>query len=173
MRESLTLHSSWRGLVASYLGASILFAAGVAAVVSSSGATGAWIVVGIGALLVVGVTFDVPISTEFDREGVTRRPLLRRHRLAWDDVGQLTRARPGIAAAARNLNPGGLTAKVGRRRYLLVDQCESRAEFDALVEMLADASDVDIGVDDLLAPPQGIDPTWTYRRKRWQPQFDR
>jgi len=68
----------------------------------------------------------------------------------------------------RNLKPGGLTAKVGRRRYLLVDQCEAIAEFDQLGDVLA-ARYVELGVDEMIPPHAETEPTWTYRRRHWQP----
>jgi hypothetical protein len=166
---SVTLHSSWKGVASSFIGSFIVFAAGAAAA-AVGGSTGSWIFFSVGIGLVVGVFLDYPVAARFDRDGVTRRALLRRHRIEWERVGQLTRARPGIAAAARNLNPGGLTAKVGRRRYLLVDQCESRPEFEALMRVFAGRDD--LGLDDLIVPPDGVDPTWTYRRARWTPQAD-
>jgi hypothetical protein len=68
----------------------------------------------------------------------------------------------------RNLKPGGLAAKVGRRRYLLVDQSESIAEFDQHGNVLA-ARYVGLGVDEMIAPQVETEPTWTYRRACWQP----
>jgi len=167
--RSITLHSSWKGVASSFIGSLIVFGAGAASVLSG-GSTGSWILLVVGAGLVAGVFLDYPVAARFDRDGVTRRALLRRHRIEWDRIGQMTRARPGVAAAARNLKPGGLTAKVGRRRYLLVDQCESRPEFDELMRTLGGRAD--IGLDDLIVPPDGVDPTWTYRRARWEPQSD-
>ena len=167
--HSVTLHSSWKGVASSFIGSLIVFAAGAASA-ALGGSTGSWIFFAVGVVLVVGVFLDYPVAARFDRDGVTRRALVRRHRIEWESVGQLTRARPGIAAAARNLNPGGLTAKVGPRRYLLVDQCESRSEFDALMRVFGGREN--LGLDDLIVPPAGVDPTWTYRRSRWQPQPD-
>jgi len=167
--RSVTFHSSWKGFGSSLIGSVIVLAAGVASAVFG-GSTGSWILLAVGVVLTAGVFLDYPVAARFDRGGVTRRALLRRHRIEWERVDQLTRARPGIAAAARNLNPGGLTVKVGRRRYLLIDQCESRREFDALMVVL-DGRD-GLGLDDLIAPPDGVVPTWTYRRTRWEPQVD-
>jgi hypothetical protein len=81
---------------------------------------------------------------------------------------QITRTRPVIAGALKGLTPGGMAVKVGRRRYLLVDQCEALREFQELVELLDDRS-VTLGIDEMVQPPEAIDPTWTYRRKRWLP----
>jgi len=165
--ESLILHSTWRGVVLGLLGAVVLSGLGVIAVVGSGGAFLAWLFLAVGASVLGVVLFDFPVASEFDADGVTRRPLLRRHRLDWVDVAQLTRARPGLIAA--RFRPGGLTAKVGRRRYLLVDQCESLDEFDALERVLGDRID-DLRFEDLLLPPTDVEPTWTYRRRRWASQ---
>ena len=79
-----------------------------------------------------------------------------------------TAIRKAVIALKKSLTPGGLTAKVGRRRYLLVDQCESLDEFDRLVDVLDELGDA-LGVEELIPPPVGVDPTWTYRRAKWQP----
>ncbi len=166
--STITLHSSWRGVLSSLVGASVVFLVGALSTSLTGGAVGSLVLLGLGLVLLMIVLFDFPVAAEFDADGVVRRPLLRRHRISWSDVDQLTRARPGIAAAARNLKPGGLVAKIGRRRYLLVDQCESRDEHDLLVQVLA-ASSEQLWLDDLVLPPEDVDPTWTYRRRRWQP----
>lgn len=135
----------------------------------TSAAIGSLILLVFGAILLAIALFDYPIASVFDGTGVTRRPVLRRHRFDWSDVDQLTRVRPGIAAAARSLKPGGLALKVGRRRYLLVDQCESGDEFEQLVALL-EREDLEIGVDELIIPPADVEPTFIYRRRRWSPQ---
>jgi len=163
--STITLHSSWKGVVIGGLGALAVFGVGLSATIASGGATISVIILVLGVVFLATTLFDYPVSSRFDADGVERRALLRRHRISWDRVDQLTRTRPGLRARA--LTPGGLAAKIGRRRYLLVDQCESIAEFDALGEILA-ARYVELGVDEMLAPHHDADPTWTYRRKRWQ-----
>lgn len=145
----------------------MVFLIGALSVSMSGGAVGSIVVFAVGLVLLMIVLFDYPVASEFDAEGVVRRPMMRRHRISWSEVDQLTRARPGIAAAARNLKPGGLVAKIGRRRFLLVDQCESRDEHDRLVELIADWSE-QLWLDDLILPPDALDPSWTYRRSRWR-----
>lgn len=145
----------------------VLIAAGTFSTLSTGGAVGSLLLLGVGVIILVVVVADFPVSSVFDRDGVSRRPILRRHRLTWDRVDRLTRTRPSIAARARNTAPGGLVAKVGRRRYLLVDQCESIGEYDALVELLTGHADR-LGLDELVMPPPGVDPTYTYRRRKWQ-----
>jgi hypothetical protein len=165
---AVTLHSSWRGLVLSLFGSGSVFVAGVASLVLTSGAIGSWLLCFFGTALLGVVLFDFPLACAFDGEGVTRRSILRRQRVGWDRVDQITRARPTVIALKKSLTPGGLTAKVGRRRYLLVDQCESLDEFDRLVDVLDELGDA-LGVEELIPPPVGVDPTWTYRRAKWQP----
>jgi hypothetical protein len=165
----VTLHSSWRGITLSLLGALTVFLIGAFSVASVGGG-----VVPIG-LLILGTSFlmaflfDYPIAATITADAVQRRALLRRHTIVWGRVDQLTRARPAVTMGFRQLTPGGLTAKVGRRRYLLVDQCESMAEFEVLGEVLKDRY-AGLGVDEMIIPPETIDPTWTYRRRRWQPE---
>lgn len=173
MSESaaVTIHSSWRGLVSGGLGAVLVAALGVVAIIRSDGAVGPMVLLAVGVLLAAVVVLDLPVASEFDAQGVTRRALLRNHRLAWAEIDQLTRARPSVARI-RRLKPGGLVAKVGRRRYLLVDQCESIAEFDALQRVLGDTVEA-LRFGDLVIPPADADPTWTYRRKRWADQSGR
>ena len=166
--RSVTLHSSWKGVILSAVGAACVFVFGLGITLSSGGATVAVGVLVLGSVLLATVLFDYPVSSRFTSEYVERRAILRRQTIAWDRVDQLTRARPGIAGL-RSLTPGGLTAKVGRRRYLLVDQCEAMSEFDALGEVLVDRY-VELGVDEMIPPRTETDPTWTYRRRRWQPK---
>jgi len=169
--DAVVLHSTWRGLLSGVFGGLVISVAGAFSVAATDGAVGSFVLLAVGAVILLVVLLDFPISSSFDSDGVTRRPLLRRQRLSWDRVDQLTRTRPGIAARARSLAPGGLVAKVGRRRYLLVDQCESIDEFSALSDVMDELGD-DVGFHDLIVPPTGTDPTWTYRRRRWQPQPD-
>ncbi len=171
--SSVTLHSSWRGLVLGAIGAAIVASAGLYSTVRTGGAIGSILLLFAGAALSAVVLFDLPVSSRFDRDGVQRRPIGRRQFIRWEQVDQLTRARPGIAALARDLAPGGLVAKVGRRRYLLVDQCESLDEYHRLIALLEDDDGEDpLGLDELIMPRADVDPTWTYRRTKWQPQPD-
>lgn len=163
---SITLHSSWRGITLSMVGALAVFLVGSIAVGANGFTPIPTVILVLGTVMVCAVVFDYPVASTFGRDDVVRRAMLRTHRIRWDRVDQLTRARPSLTSGLRQLKPGGLTAKVGRRRYLLVDQCESEAEFDELSELL-DARFVELAIDEMIVPPAGIDPTWTYRRKRW------
>lgn len=164
--DQITIHSSWRGVLTSFLGAGLLTLVGAIAV-SSNGwrLLPAAILVG-GMVLLVGAIFDYPIAATFDRCGVTRRSLVRRHRIEWDDVDQLTRTRPGIFTLRRKVVQGGLTAALGRRRYLLTDAVESLNEHEVLARVLEQH---DLEFDRLLRPPDDVPPTWLYRRRKWRP----
>ncbi len=63
---------------------------------------------------------------------------------------------------------GGMAVEVGRRRCLLVEQWGALGGFQELVERLDDRYGT-LGIDAMVQPPEAIDPTWTYRRKRWLP----
>lgn len=160
---TLTLHSSWHGIVGGYLGGGALLALGALAA-SRAGWTVLPTIIFIGGLVLLAIAvFDYPIATTFDELGFVRHALARRHRVAYEEVSQLTRTRPRMIGGGNRL--GGLVAAVGRRRYLLVDQPESRDEFDALSHLLARAAP---GlVDDDLSPTVAGSPTWLYRRRRW------
>jgi hypothetical protein len=165
--QQLTLHSGWRGILLSYLGAIAVFVAGV---VSVAGAGARVVPVGlliVGIVLVIGVLADYPISTRFSVDGVQRRALVRHHLIRWDTVTAFTRARPSIRVAQRGFAPGGLTALVGRRNYLLVDRVESGGEYDRLDTLLR-SWDIDLGLG--MRPSDNVAPTWMYRRKRWAPE---
>jgi hypothetical protein len=175
--EPVTLHSSWRSVAGGYVGPAVLLA--VVAFASIRGGIGpvAVAVGGVGMVILVVLLLDFPVATRFDAEGVERRMPLRRHRLGWGDVRLLTRTSGRLLSPARfssspdqRLNRGGLVAVVGRRRYLLVDQVESRDEFVRLQRLLEQVAPE--LVDDTLSPPADVAPTFLYRRRRWRPGVD-
>lgn len=166
--ESITLHSSWRGIITSMFGALIVLAIGVAAVAASGPGVVTVVVLAVGAILTLGVAFDYPVRSTFDATGVTRRAMLRHHRIEWDDVRQLSRTRPGLVMSLRKLRLGGLVAVVGKRRYLLVDQGESGPEHDHLDAVLGETAAA-VGLDVIIRPGDNVAPTWIYRSKQWQP----
>lgn len=164
----MTLHSSWRGLVVNTLGALLVLGGGVLAV-----SRGGWnvistvvFVVGVG--LVGVMAFDYPVASTFSSEGVTRRMMVRRHHLAWARVDQLSRTRPGLTSGWRKVQHGGLVAVVGRRRYLLVDRCESLDEFHGLEDLVSGRSRELL--DEVPVPPDAALPTWLYRSGKWAPE---
>lgn len=60
------------------------------------------------------VLFDMPVSSAFAADGVTRRTPLRDHVLSWDQIDSL--------GVTRNGRKPGLVAQVGRRKYLLAER---------------------------------------------------
>ncbi len=162
----ITLHSSWRGIITSFVGSSIVLGLGLLTLAFNGVTAVPVVITALGALFVLGVSLDYPIASTFDAEGVTRRAAVRRHRVEWEDVRQLTRTRPGLSAFRKGIVVGGLTAVVGRRRYLLTDHVESAAEYDHL-EVLLDPHD--LLTDRLSRPGEGTPPTWLYRRKHHRP----
>lgn len=167
LRE-VSLHSSWRGLVAAYLGAALVLGCGVLALIAVGPTVISVAFTVLGSALMLGVLLDVPIASRFAPAGIERRALLRHSTLSWDRVSSLTRTRPTLQLSARRLGLGGLVAVAGRRRYLLVDRVEAATEFDAvvdLVERVAPGCDV----DGLLRPGPEVPPTWISRRSRWRP----
>ena len=165
--DAVTLHSSWRGIALSFVGSGFL--AGVAIFVALANGIG-WftgVLLAVGLVIFGGIAFDYPIASTFAADRVERRSLLRRHRIGWDGVDQLTRTRPGFAAGPRRFMPGGLVAIVGRRRYLLTDQPESGEEHDRLVAVLEPWSK-QLGLKGLRRPSDQVAPTWLYRRRRWR-----
>jgi hypothetical protein len=115
-------------------------------------------IVGFGLLAVA--LFDFPIWASFDEHGVTRRTVLRKHRLSWERIDALERAAGG---AVRRKHTGPLTAVIGRRRYLLVDQAESQPEYDAIVSVVHKAGSIKLKA---AAPPPETPPTWMYRKSK-------
>ncbi len=166
--SAITLHSTWRGLIGSSFGAAIVAVAGVIMVIGNGFTVFPTIVLGAGLLFVATVVFDYPVASTFTPDGVERRMMLRRQHWSWSDVRQLSRARPGVTKGIRGLKHGGLVAVVGRRRYLLVDQCESRAEYDEVLEIIADQA-ADLGISGLGEPEDSVPPTWVSRRAKWAP----
>lgn len=168
---SVTLHSSWRGIIASFAGAAVVAAVGILVLILN-GARPVPVVLGtLGVLVLVGVAVDYPIASTFTTEAVERRTLLRRHRVPWSNVRQLTRTRPGFVASIRKLELGGLVAVIGKRRFLLVDQVESYDEFVAVSEVLTGTAAEHV-LETVIEPGDHVPPTWTYRRSRWAPDRD-
>lgn len=169
----MTLHSSWHGLALALTGAAVLvgFAAASAAMRGLHPVN--TVVLAFGVVLGGIVLADYPVATTFDERGVHRRAPLRRSTLDWDVVDRFTRTAPNRLFGRRRSSdgrltrtrPGGLVASVGRRRYMLVNQCESLAEHAALVAVVRSESDA--LADTLDAPPGDMPPTWLYRRRRW------
>ncbi|HEY3484522.1 MAG TPA: hypothetical protein VGK49_04015 [Ilumatobacteraceae bacterium] len=164
---SITIHSSWRGIILTLVGSLIVLGLGLLGL----GAAGEVRVIPVlflvfGTLFLLVALFDYPVATRFDSEGVHRRSILRLHTIRWDDVRALTRTRPKLLGSFRGLSAGGLAAVVGKRRYLLVDQPESEEEFDTLEEVIG-AMGEPVFFDGVVRPGRNA-PTWLYRRAKWR-----
>ncbi len=168
--ESITIHSSWGGILGAFLGSALVLAVGLMTIAFNGTSTVSVIITVVGGLFLLGVLFDYPVAATFDRDGLVRHAPLRRHRIDWDDVRQLTRTRPTLRAFRSGAVVGGLTAVVGRRRYLLTNRAESAGEYDLLDEVL---DSHELGVDDLRRPAEEVPPTWLYRRRHWRPDHTR
>lgn len=171
-RPSITLHSTWRFLVASSLGAGLVALAGTVGVVAAGFNPVSTVLLVIGWSFVAVVVFDLPVASTFSAHGVQRRMLLRRQFLAWEPGDALTRSRPSIVRHEARLRQGGLVLRRGRRRYLLVDKAESSDEFAALLDLVdaPGAPGAAVDLSPLPAPPNTATPTWLYRRRRWRPE---
>ena len=167
---SVTLHSSWRGIVSGLIGSTVLVTLGIAGLAAGRGTTPTVITIA-GILLVAAVTLDLPVACRLDTDGVQRRMMLRRQHIPWSRITALSRGRPSLSARRRDLDPGPLVALIGRRRYLLVDQSESLHEYEDLLDVLR-ASGRGDDIEALLPPADSRTPTWTYRRRRWHPGAD-
>ena len=165
---STVLHSSLTGIGFSFFGVSILVALAVFSALSEGSGT---VTVSLAVVAVFGaavVLFDMPISSSFDADGVTRRALLRHHRLAWDDVDRLSRSRKGMFRSSKMAPTGGLIAVRERRNYTLVDRMEGRAEFVQLRASVGEAGER-LGLGRIAEPPIDQAPTWLHRSAKWAP----
>lgn len=168
---TVVLHSSLTGIVMAFAGAILLTALAVASLL-----VGGWTVVTsfltIASIAAVAVTLlDMPISSEFDSAGVTRRALLRHHRLAWDDVDRLVRMRKGVLRSSKVAPTGGLAAERGRRTFHLVDRMEGFVEFGRLRAVLGEQGER-LGINRVGSPPLDRTPTWLNRRSAWHPSAE-
>ncbi len=175
--EHLILYPTWLGLVASFGVPLFLVLLGLFAFGRGSGGPVAGAVVVFG-LLVGGLAGrDFPRSVVIGPDGIDRRCLLRRHHLAYVEVIAIRRApssRLAAARAARSGSPSGagttgritgglVAAGPGRRRWMLTDQPESRAEYDHLARLLTAHGSTLLEAD---RPPVDATPTSLYRRER-------
>ena len=169
---TVTLHSTWFGIVMAYLGA-LLFVVFTVGLLAASGP--GWISIGLFVLSVLFAAvalFDLPVAAEFRRDGVVRRTALRHQFVAWDRVTRLRRLRVGVLRTRKDARGGGLVAKVKGRNSVLVDTMESAVEFEELQRVLGEQGDA-LGLNDELRPPDGRSPTWLYRKDRWKPESAR
>jgi len=167
--RSITLHSSWTGLILNSMGALLLF---VVAIVLAIVNGLSWLpaVLFVLGVVVAGVlAYDMPIATTFDSDGILRRAALRHHRLEWDDVNRVRRGRAGVVRNRSQNTRGGLVAWSGRKPYVLSDKMESTIEFDQLRDLLGHKLADSVGIDAGLRPLRERSPTWTHRNEKWHP----
>lgn len=169
--RTVTIHSSWRGIVGGFVGACVIAIGGTAGVASVGLRTLPTIIAVVGWCLLLVMAVDFPLASTFSADAVERRMLLRRQRLAWQPDDLLTRTAPRIVWADRRLEHGGLTLVRGRRRYLLVDRPESGSEYDAMVATVevGGTPGAKLGTSYLPRPADSIPPSWIYRRSKWRP----
>ncbi len=169
---SVTLHSTWTGIVMSYVGAALFvaFAVGLLAVSEVNVVTVGLLVTSVAFAAVA--LFDLPLAAEFRRDGVVRRTALRHQFIDWDRVTRLRRLRVGLLRTRRDGRGGGLVAAINGRKYVLVDTMESAIEFDELRRVLVEWADA-LGLNGQMRPPDGRSPTWLYRKDRWKPESAR
>lgn len=159
--EPVTLHSSWRGIATAFGSPLVVLLLGVLAVLEGGPGAFSLAVVGVGLVLGAVSLWDFPLAATLGPRGVVRRCALRRAAVRWERVEALRRA-PG--PRLRRSVPGPLAAAAGRRRWLLVDQAESEAEYDAVVRgLVVWAPGVRV---EAARPPADTPPTWLYRRRR-------
>lgn len=168
--DGLTIYSSIRGLITAALAPTLLVLAGVAGLLRQPTIRPSLMVVfGLAAFLAFVAMWDYPRRCEFGPEGLVRVCLLRRQQLRWDDILVIRRTRGSVLTNLRSRDPhpsayGGLTAKVGRRVYLLADHAESAMEHDRLVNGIARwAPDLPVSA---ARPSAKVPPTDLYRRHK-------
>lgn len=146
----------------------MLVALALFAVFSAGSPVVTWALVVAAVISAAVILFDMPISSSFDADGVSRRALLWHQRLRWDDVDRLSRVRKGMLRSSKAAPTGGLIAVRGRRHYTLVDQMEGHAEHAALRVSLGEAGER-LGIDRIAQPALDQPPTWLRRRAKWAP----
>lgn len=131
------------------------------------------------ALLMLGAGIGAASLLTFPRRavisstGVTRICWARRHHLSWQDVAAVARVprrrrardarHPHVAGEPERSVSGGLLALGhGRRSWMLTDQVESRAEYDAVASVLAEVSATRLRAE---RPHPAATPTDLYRRR--------
>ena len=166
--EPIVLHGSLLAIVNAYVSPVALIALAVWVGLTRQLTVATIAIGGLGSLLAFVALFDMPLRTEFSRAGITRVCALRRHHIPWDRVTGLERtpsrvSHRGTPDPQRPRRPGGLVARIGRRRYMLTNRCEGALEYDRLVVALREWDDVVIVR--ARRPPLTTAPTTMYRRK--------
>lgn len=170
-QPSITLHSTWRFLIGSAIGAAVLATAGTYGVSAAGFNVITTMLFVAGWISVAVVVLDLPVASTVSSAGVVRRMLLRRQFLAWQPTDSLVRAHSSVVRHGAKVSHGGMVLRRGRRKYLLVDKAESEDEFAAVLDVVDTSGTPGASVDlsSLPAPPSSTAPTWLYRRRRWRP----
>jgi hypothetical protein len=169
---SIALHSTWIGIVMSYVGAVLFVVFAVGLLVAGVVNLVTIVLLATSLIFTVVALFDLPFAAEFRRDGVVRRMALRHQFISWERVTRLGRLRVGVLRTRRDARGGGLVAAIDRRKYVLVDTMESAVEFDDLRRLLGEWAEA-LSLTDDLRPPDGRSPTWLYRRNHWKPESAR
>lgn len=163
----IILHGSLPVILNAYLSPVALIVLAVWVALTRRPSVAALVIGAIGCLLAFVALFDMPLRTEFSSGGITRVCALRRHHIPWSRVIGIERAptRSAMRYARRpdqGGKPGGLVARVGRRRYMLVNRPEGALQYDRLV--VAVRSWDDVVVVRARRPPATTVPTDLHRR---------
>jgi hypothetical protein len=172
--QRVTIYASWRGAITSLLSPAVLLGLGLAGILIGDANVVAIVLAVIGLVLAAIVVLDYPQRVEFHAAGIDRVCLLRRHRMPWQDIRAIQRARGTMVSYIRLRNAGdtptapqsptgGLVARgANSRRWLLCDRIESQPEFDAIRRIVEDNADwVAISA---ARPAASTPPTTLYRR---------
>ena len=174
MTDRLVLHAArWRLALAFAAPLGLL---GIAAAGFANGGPNlaGGIVLALGLGLGTVVLLDLPVRVEFDSAGVTRRCVARTQHVRWDEVTAVTRAhqRPQRQRRGQDEPPAprrhaGLVLRKGARRHvLLVDRCESHAEWTVARRLVRDTpAAFTAGEPPLDQPPAGRGPEALHVRR--------
>jgi hypothetical protein len=178
---TLVLHSSWTGLAAAVVTPVLLLVFATVMLAVRGPRPLPVVLLAVAVVSAVAVLASFPRHSRLDAAGITLIRLGRRRHLPWSEVRAITRSPGTQAARSRALRDpglpgvrgeelpvsGGLVAVgAGRRRWLLTDQVENRAQFDALTAL---ARQLDPPVPVRAERPHAeAPPTDLYRRRRQQ-----
>ena len=197
--QTLVLHSSWRGILLSHATPLLLVVVGGLAIADGGAHPIALALIVLGVALEAVSLLDFPLSAVFGPEGVERRCLLRRRRLAWSEIDDLRRApgprlrrvpaaheeRPARAPAVPHGSGSGRPRRGGsgaRTRPAPGGLVAARGRRRyLLVDRVEGGEEYDALVRRVAAwapglavhalrPPDGTPPTWLYGRRPADPR---
>lgn len=171
----LTIFSNRRGLLSATFTPLLLLGLALVGVLADGLGPIAVALLVLGGGLLLVTAFDYPRRCVFEEDGIWRISFLRGHLLPWERVNSIERARTLMDRRRRRRrrrrdtptlprSAAGLVARVGKRRYLLVNTLESLREFESLTELVeTSAPHVLVSAD---PPAVTRAPTDLYRRNR-------